>query len=324
MDLQKKYDAIIDHIEQLVGAGVEDIPQELVRKTGLNSRLLADAFLFIADMTLIKYIRQRRLVHALLDRLENNLSVEEVAANTVFCDTSAFSKACKSVFNLSPGQITKELLEQYPPLHFSVVISDGYMKPMEKNSLTTQEDHIAMVSSEQFAEIKDVLEISALYGFDDDEAEWVYRMSKNFDMSIEAAAELCEEVRIEEKYDLYPSEMQQALAELKGNGFSNLHKLPAYFWDVYLSEENSRCGWYVDYVCEIAEALERCGMSANDLDQIAMHADTYGVDIVEAIENFEEYEKEWDDMIYDAMVNGIPEEDTNGFGYRSIWELDEE
>lgn len=50
----------------------------------------------------------------------------------------------------------------------------------------------------------------------------------------------------------------------------------------------------------------------------------FGTDIVEAIENFREYEKDLDDMIYDAMTNGIPEDDTGGFGYRSIWELPEE
>lgn len=58
MTLQEKFDGIVDCIEKLVYAGENDIPQVLARETGFNLRLLGDAFQFVADMTLIKYIRQ--------------------------------------------------------------------------------------------------------------------------------------------------------------------------------------------------------------------------------------------------------------------------
>ena len=118
-------------------------------------------------------------------------------------------------------------------------------------------------------------------------------------------------------------ETQQLLYEIRCNGYTHLHELPDGFFDVYFSEENNRHGWFVPYICEIAEALNNNGMSANDLDDVVLHADTFGVDIVEAIENFEELEKSWNNAIDDAWSRGIPEDDTDGFGYRSIWELDE-
>lgn len=325
MTLQSKFDEIIECIEYLVKNGEEDIPQALAKETGFNLRVLGDAFQFITDITLVKYIRQRRLVHALTNKLQKNLSVEDVAAEIRFCDAAAFTKACKSEFNLTPSQITEEVLDKYPPLNFARVTSDGNAAQTENYTLTNKNNNTdKSVSDEQFAEIKRALEISAIYGFDDDEAKFVYRFANEWGITVDEAAEICEEMRIEEKYDLYPSEMQQALSEIRGNGYSNLHMLPDNFWDVYLSEVNSRHGWDIPYVYEIAEALNSNGMCAMDLDQIAMHADTYDVDILEAIENFEEYEKEWDDMICDAMANGIPEDDAGGFGYRSIWEFDED
>ena len=323
MAFQERYDEIIDCIEYYVGIGEQDIPQALAKETGLNLRLLGDAFQFITDMTLIKYIRQRRLIRALKNKLDQNLSVEDIAADTMFCDAAAFTKACKNEFNLTPSQITEDVLAQYPPLHFSRVVSGSNAVQMENDTLTVPNNTNQGVSSEQFADIKRVLEISAIYGFDDDDAEFVYRLATDFHMTIEEAADYCEWSRIQDKYDVFSSEMQQALDEIRGNGYKHLHELPKSFFDVYFSEENDKHGWFVPYICEIAEALDENGMCADDLSDIVMHADTYGVDIVEAIENFEEYEKDWDDMIYDAMTNGVPEDDTGGFGYRSIWEFDE-
>lgn len=324
MAFQERYDEIIDCIEYYVGIGEQEIPQVLAKETGLNLRLLGDAFQFITDMTLIKYIRQRRLIRALKNKMEQNLSVEDIASDTLFCDAAAFTKACKNEFNLTPSQITENVLAQYPPLHFSRVASGSNAVQMENETLTVPNNTNQSLTSEQFADVKRVLEISAIYGFDDDDAEFVYRLATDFNMTIEDAADYCEWSRIEDKFDVFSSEMQQALDEIRGNGYKHLHELPKCFFDVYFSEENDKHGWFVPYICEIAEALDRCGMCADDLTDIALHADTYDVDIVEAIENFEEYENDWNDMIDDAMTNGIPEDDTGGFGYRKIWEFDEE
>ena len=322
MTLQEKFDDIIGCIEYLVENGEEDIPQALSKETGFNLRLLGDSFQFITDMTLAKYIRQRRLIHALTNKVQKNLSVEDIAAETMFCDAASFTKACKNEFDLTPGQITEEVLQKYPPLHFAIITSGNGANQLENDTLTTPE--IAQgVSSEQFAEIKRVLEISAVYGFDDDDAEFVYRMATEFNISIEEAAEFCEEARIQDEFDLTDHEAQQLLYEIRGNGYAHLHELPKYFFDVYFSEENDRNGWFVPYICDIAEALEDKGMCPDDLEDIAFQADMHGTDIVDAIECFKEYEKDWNKIVHDVMVNGIPEDDTGGFGYRSIWEFDE-
>lgn len=288
MAFQDKYDEIIDCIEYYVDISEENIPDAVSKETGFNQRLLADSFMFITGISLIKYIRQRRLIRALTHKINKNLSIEDVVADALFSDAAAFTKACKSEFKLPPGRITADVLAQYPPLHFARVISGCNVVQMEDDTLATHNSTTDSVSSKQFAEIKEVFEISAIYGFNDEEAEFVYRMAKELNLTIEKAAEFCEEARLEEKYDLYSSEMQQALSEIRGNGYSHLHELPDGFWDVYLSEENDRYGWHIPYICEIAEALNEHGMCAGDLEQIATHADTFGVDIVEAIEKFKE------------------------------------
>lgn len=325
MTLQKRYDNIIDRIEFYVGIGEKDIPQAIAKEAGLNLRLLGDAFQFITNITLIKYIRQRRLVRALSNKLEKGLSLEDIAADTMFCDAASFSKACKNEFDLTPSQISEEVLAKYQPLYFSRIISESNTAQMENEKLILSNNSTAQtVTSEQFADIKHVLEISAIYGFNDDDAEFVYRLAVEINIPIDEAAEFCEEARIQEEFDLTDHEAQQLLYEIRSNGYKHLYELPKGFFDVYFSEENNKRGWFVPYICEIAEALNDNDMSAKNLSDIVFQADMYGIDIVEAIESFDEYKEDWDRMVLDVMTNGIPKDDTGGFGYRSIWEFDEE
>ena len=89
MTLQEKFDSIMNSIESLIGVGEEDIPNAVAREAGLNLRQLADSFQFMTDMTLIKYIRRRRLVHALDTRITLGLPVEEVVSIAGFSDAEA-------------------------------------------------------------------------------------------------------------------------------------------------------------------------------------------------------------------------------------------
>lgn len=344
MTLQEKYDGIIGHIEYLVKDGETDIPQVLATEMGLNLRLLGDAFQFITNMTLIKYIRQRRLVHALTNRIEFDRPVEDVVESAGFSDAAAFSKACKNEFDLTPIQITADVLKKYPPLSFAIVTAGRDVDQMEDNTLaTTKNETICGVSAEQFAEIKQVLELSAIYGLSDDEAEFVYQLAINCGITTAQAAEFYDDFRLQiENGSIIPglglfelaelacrnnlsfSQAQSIMYILEKHGYRSLREIPEGFLDVYFSDENDKRGWDVPYICDIAEALAANGISADDLDDIAFHADMFGMDIIEAIENRQVNQTSWDSMVTEAMYNSIPEDDTDGFGYRSIWELDEE
>lgn len=344
MTLQEKFDSIIDCIERLVYAGESDIPQALARESGFNLRLLGDAFQFIADMTLIKYIRQRRLVRALSNRIEFNLPVEEVVSEAGFSDAAAFSKACKNEFDLTPIQITEDVLKKYVPLSFAMVASGRDVDQMENDTLiATKNDTICGVSAQQFAEIKQVLELGAIYGLSDEEAEFVYRLATDRKLTLAKAAEFYDDFKLQIEngsnipgldlfemaelacqYDLSYSEAQAIMYELSCHGYLSIRNLPEGFFDIYFCEENDRCGWDVPYMCEIVEAIEENGLSTDDIDDIALYASMFGVDVIEAIECYDDYKTSWDNVVRDAMTNGIPEDDTHGFGYRSIWELPEE
>ena len=260
MTLQEKFDSIIDCIERLVYAGESDIPQALARESGFNLRLLGDAFQFIADMTLIKYIRQRRLVRALSNRIEFDLPVEEVVSDAGFSDAAAFSKACKTEFDLTPIQITEDILKKYTPLSFAMVASGRDVDQMENDTLIgTKNDTICGVSAQQFAEIKQVLELGAIYGLSDEEAEFVYRLATDRKLTLAKAAEFYDDFKLQIEngssipgldlfetaelacqYNLSYSEAQAIMYELSCHGYLSIRNLPDGFFDIYFCEDICR------------------------------------------------------------------------------------
>lgn len=348
MLLKERFDSIITGIEELVGSGQNDIAeitQSVARKNGLDLRLLADAFRFMADMTLGEYIKRRLLICALDTKIECELSVEDVCENAGYSDAAAFSKACKKLFDYSPVQFTREMLSQYSPLFFDRLVAGKEADQMEHDTLMIKEnDTICGVTVVQFADIKQVLELSAVYGFTDEESEAVYQLAQQCEVSLAQAAEFYDDFKLQLenesnvpgldfyamaqlacKYSLSFSEAQSVVYMLEKHGYSDIRDLPEAFFEIYFSKENEQfAGWDVPYICEIAEELESHGVSVGELEDIAFLAWMNGTDLLDAIANHKKYEDSFNDMAMDALDKGVPEDDTGGFGYRSVWELDEE
>ena len=349
MGLKERFDSIINEIENIVGSGTNDIPtitQGVARSSGLELRLLADAFRFMTDMTLGEYIKRRLLLHALDAKVECNLPVEEVCEKAGYTEAASFSKACKNLFGHSPSQFTSEMLSKHSPLFFDRLIAGKDADQMECDTLITAKENntICGVSADSFADIKQILEVSAIYGFTDEEAESVYQLAKQCEIAVAQAAEFFDDFKLQIengsvipgldlysmavlacKYALSFSEAQSVVFLLEKNGYGSIPELPEAFFDIYFSRENARfAGWDVAYIYEIAEALEENGLTVDDLDDIAELASINGVSITEVIEDYDSYQKDWDNSIMKLMHQSEPDDDPLGFGYRSIWEKSEE
>lgn len=348
MTLQDRFDNIINEIEKLLGVGqndIDEITKSVAKNTGIERRRLSEAFHFMTDMTLNVYIKRRLLTRALDRRFKYELPIEEVCEKANYTDAAAFSKACKKLLGYSPSQLTQEKLSNYSPLNFDRLIADKGADQVETDALTMMNDTntICGVSVAQFADIKQVLELSSIYGFTDEESEFVYQLATSRNLTLAKAAEFYDDFKLQIengfntpglnvfdmaelacKYDLSYSQAQAIMYELSCHDYLSIRCLPDGFFDIYFCKENDKHGWSVPYICDIAEAIEEKGLSTADIDNIVFHANMFGVDIVEAIENYAAYESSWDNMVSEAMISGVPEDDTGGFGYRSIWELDED
>jgi len=345
MPLKDKFDSIVNQVEELVDSGERDIAeisQVVARKNGLDLRLLADAFRFMTDMTLGEYIKRRLLICALTVRLECNIPVEEVCENAGYSDAAAFSKACKKLFEYTPAQFTYEIISKYPPLSFEHLIAGKEAGQTESGTLTITKDNntIFGVSVAQFADIKQVLEFSAVYGFDDEEAKHVYQLAQQCEITIAEAAEFYDDFKLQcescsiipgldiyemaelaGKYSLSHSEAQSVLYMLEKNGYNSIRELPDAFFDIYFSEENERfSGWDVPYICEIATAMDTHNVPIHELEELVFLAQINGSDLIDVIADYKTYK----DSFNEISIDDMPEEGASSFGYKSIWELPEE
>lgn len=116
MKFADRYNSIIEIVENNISEENETIEEALSRSFGENIRLIADAFKFISGKTLSKYLRERKLIHALKAKHEFGLSLEDVAEQYGFSDAASFSKSAKTCFGKAPTQMTKKEIECYLPL----------------------------------------------------------------------------------------------------------------------------------------------------------------------------------------------------------------
>jgi len=322
---KEKYNKMIEIIESNISEGNEYIENELSRHFGENLRLIADAFKFITGNTLSKYIRERKLINVIKEKKAFDISFEEAIERFGITDAASFSKSAKTMFGKAPTLMTDAEIEARVPLTLDVILRDeisGYSlcdaEPIQTESRATSFG----VTADQYSEISKTLTIAAVYGLNDECAELAHSIAKGIQIPIENACDfvadyvlqiengsciqsysLDELALLSYKYDLSYSEAQSVMFELEIAGIISITELPAMFFDIYFSEENSRTGLCVEEICDIAEAMESHGLAIGKLfDVIDRGMWKYGGDILEAIENFDEDEAEWEKFISDGMA----------------------
>lgn len=337
MNFREKYNYIIDQIEVLIEAGNENIIFTLVQDLSVNERLLGDAFQFITDMTLSQYVRQRKLLHAIIYKIEMECSIDEAADKFGFSDGAAFSKSFKVNFAKSPSVFTRTDYEKYPPLYIERILEDRE----EPNKPQKETEKMFGLPETQFMSLKRMFEINALYGFSDSDAELAYNLHEIMGMPMHAAFAFVEDLILQReagadfgkfdlfqlaelsyKYDLSISQAKEILYELEQFGINYISDLPDGFFDIYFSEENDRRGFSIDFILVILEELKRTNLTIKDFPQVIENAEWYYAgDISEAMDNFEEDEIDFD-LEYTDFDKQMDEE-IKLFGFYSIWDVPE-
>lgn len=319
MKLKEKFDMLVGMIENNISSDNEKIETELSRCFGENIRLLADAFKFISGMTLSKYIRERKIINVLNAKREFGISFDEAAEQYGFADAASFSKSAKTCFGKAPSQMTDEEIAR-SPLSLEQILNE---QSLEGEQYAVEMPTSFGVSEAQFHEISKTLSIAAVYGLSDENAEFAYSLSRDANISVEAACDFMNDFLLQIEngtyipgysttelaricclYDQSYSEAQHIMYELDRAGYSSTTQLPSLYFDIYFSKENSRLGLDVETICEMAETMERYGLGINDLFDIVDRGQwKYDGDFFEAIERFEEDTEEWNCMLREDIMS---------------------
>ena len=344
MNFKNRYDSIIQEIEDAVKKNVDQnlIYDMAAQKAGVNLRMLGDAFLYITDMTLSQYIRQRRLVKALQYKHSSGCSLEDAAIESGFPDAATMSKSFKKVFDVSPSQMTKSNLDKIVPLYLDQLLQeaeDSTKMEIQARPLQPVPETVFGVSVEQFEDIKNVLELNAIYGLSDKLAEFAYKLCKNQQVPMSKAFEFVEDldmqfengtylgalsnISLEEiaylcfHHNLSVSESIEEVDRLHGQGVVDVTDLPSDFYCIYFGDVNKDYDFLAEDILEFVATLKAEGIDVSEFDDIVRcNAILHDGDIIETIRCWDEDNDAIMDQFYDDLDHEYEE-------HPPIWEIGE-
>lgn len=124
MSLQNKMNQAMAYIEDHLQDKIDY--KTLASYMSVTENEFRRLFSFITQIPLSEYIRNRRLCQAGLD-LKENMKIIDVAMAYGYESTTAFSRAFKRFYGLTPSQARHENLKFYPQLRFKVALMEDMM-----------------------------------------------------------------------------------------------------------------------------------------------------------------------------------------------------
>ncbi len=200
MNAAEKFKVTIDFIEELIQDEEKrssDIGEIVAKKNGRSPRDMSTIFGYLTDMAPSDYITQRKLNAAYVDLVVNGNGIAHAVGIAGYNDQSAFSKAFKRQFDMTPreAQKRKDLTLITPPITWDD-LSGG--RTSETN--VTEEkpgvgNLIFGVSEVSFEKIEKVLELEAFYGFKRMFSKYAFKLSESSGKSLEDCFSYAESLR---------------------------------------------------------------------------------------------------------------------------------
>ena len=203
MNAQEKFETIIHKIEELVSHDNQYPPDEIAqyaaKGNAISLRDLAAVFNFLSGKSLISYIKERRLMAAYHEIInQDKFDVQKAVSVSGYDNQSSFTKAFTHCFGISPKEAHKKSDPQKykPPLSWDVLGSntEGDSEKIQNNLHTTDEGSVmnrifekaVSAFTANFMETyKEIEELTALYGFSEEQALAAYEVTKYQDVEIQ-------------------------------------------------------------------------------------------------------------------------------------------
>ncbi|MDQ0150267.1 GyrI-like domain-containing protein [Eubacterium multiforme] len=125
MQWLKKFSKAIEYIEENLDGDIsyEKAAQIACCSTNYFQRMFA----YVTGITLVEYIRRRKMTQASFELQSQDVKVLDVALKYGYTSPTAFNRAFQSVHGISPVVAKSQgcMLRAYPPIKFSIQIEGG-------------------------------------------------------------------------------------------------------------------------------------------------------------------------------------------------------
>ena len=313
MNFAEKYNSIITFIEENLHRKTDEISQIMAGELKISKRALGETFQFMTGLSINEYVRNRRIVNAMRYKLQTDCPLEMVAEEFGFPDQPTISRTCKEALGFSPSQVTEEMLDGLHPLQLQDLFEDsgnGRILPMRK----ADRMNAFGITKSTFSEIRLFLEENTYYDFDDDYLDLAYQIKEKYDLSIEAAYNLMEEIKLHSegkfdkvfvkwakeyaflrlKYGVKEWDIVEIIEQMHEDGEKDITKAEHNYLEVYLGEYAQRIGLKWDTVKIMLVMMRHREIPFEKFEDITKKAVLFRGDILLAVncsKTFDEYLK---------------------------------
>lgn len=122
MNVAERMNAAVAYLEQHITQ--EPDYQKLAQLAGCSTYNFQRMFSFIADLSVIEYIRRRRLTLAALDLQQSKIKVIDLALKYGYDSPISFARAFQAFHGVTPSEARKPnvSLRMFPPITFQITI----------------------------------------------------------------------------------------------------------------------------------------------------------------------------------------------------------
>lgn len=288
MNFQERYDAIINYIEENLEKKTSEVVKNLSNRLQINSRMLGEGFLFVTGLSINEYVRSRRVINSLQYRLDTGCSIDTAAEMYGFPDQPTLSKACKEALQLSPSQVTEEMLRDCPPLNLQKLLMSGNAEMLIPAKKTAKINAFG-TSWSQFSEIRKYSEMNSLYGLDDEHVEMVYKIHQEYDVDLDDIFEFVEGIEVSKEIlkteghpytyqelaflcfgkGLSEGKAEEIIAKMRRDGEKDVLKADKTCLDVFLKNDSvEEYDWSWGLCKTVLAFMQRWGIPVEDFTQV--------------------------------------------------------
>lgn len=173
MNAKERYNKIIQVIENKAGDPyVTDVEifREIARDNCLNLRDVNTVMKFLTDMRALTYIKERKMMAAYKHLISSEkMDISGAVAISGKDNHSAFDKAFKSVFNITPSEAFKKKDANLivPALDWESISCETKNPVVSEEEVEQMESvNVFGVAKEQYAKIVEATELAEIYGLD--------------------------------------------------------------------------------------------------------------------------------------------------------------
>lgn len=122
MNLLERMNLAVDYVEQNITDELD--LSKIAQLTGCSTYNFQRMFSFIADISIIEYVRRRRLTLAALELQSNNVKVIDVAMKYGYESPVSFARAFQAIHGITPRDAKKPnvSLKAFPKMTFQIII----------------------------------------------------------------------------------------------------------------------------------------------------------------------------------------------------------